>query len=393
MTLRRRASALCVPARARRRYGVINLALTGSSAAERLPLPRSSRPAPARLAAGQAARHRASPRAAAAPAGCSPRRSLFGALVGGAYGFLVHALWPHDRLALRRLCGGGHGGDRRGHQPRADQRHPDPLRVHRQLRPDPAADGGRDHLELPVARGSTATRSTPSRCAARGSTALADGGGGARRPQGGEPGAGRPRHPAAGRPLRRAWWRSSSRTPASACSWWATDGKLQGAVSLHDIKHALEHPETLTAVVAHDLMLPVEQRDPQGRAAAPRHGDLRPERLRAAAGGGRGRRASSACWPSATCWRSMPRRCSGGRRCWPPSSPARTRRPAATTSSSRPTSPCGWCRRRPWWQDPGRGEPAAAPRRPRHRDQAAAARKPRCGSSRRPTPGCSAATS
>jgi CIC family chloride channel protein len=37
------------------------------------------------------------------------------------------------------------------------------------------------------------------------------------------------------------------------------DGKLLGAVSLHDIKHALEHPETLTAVVAHDLMLPVEQ--------------------------------------------------------------------------------------------------------------------------------------
>jgi chloride channel protein, CIC family len=37
------------------------------------------------------------------------------------------------------------------------------------------------------------------------------------------------------------------------------DGKLLGAVSLHDIKHALEHPQTLTAVVAHDLMLPVER--------------------------------------------------------------------------------------------------------------------------------------
>ncbi len=37
------------------------------------------------------------------------------------------------------------------------------------------------------------------------------------------------------------------------------DGKLLGAVSLHDIKHALEHPGTLTAVVAHDLMLPVDR--------------------------------------------------------------------------------------------------------------------------------------
>jgi CIC family chloride channel protein len=37
------------------------------------------------------------------------------------------------------------------------------------------------------------------------------------------------------------------------------DGKLLGAVSLHDIKHALDHPETLTAVVAHDLLLPVDR--------------------------------------------------------------------------------------------------------------------------------------
>ncbi len=35
------------------------------------------------------------------------------------------------------------------------------------------------------------------------------------------------------------------------------DGRLLGAVSLHDIKHLLEHPEALTAVVAHDLMVPV----------------------------------------------------------------------------------------------------------------------------------------
>lgn len=37
-----------------------------------------------------------------------------------------------------------------------------------------------------------------------------------------------------------------------------TDRRLQGVVSLHDIKHMLESPDTLTAVVAHDLMLPVE---------------------------------------------------------------------------------------------------------------------------------------
>ncbi len=35
-------------------------------------------------------------------------------------------------------------------------------------------------------------------------------------------------------------------------------GRLLGAISLHDIKHALEDPETLTAVVAHDLMIPAE---------------------------------------------------------------------------------------------------------------------------------------
>lgn len=37
------------------------------------------------------------------------------------------------------------------------------------------------------------------------------------------------------------------------------DGQLQGVVSLHDIKHMLESPDTLTAVVAHDLMTPIEQ--------------------------------------------------------------------------------------------------------------------------------------
>jgi chloride channel protein, CIC family len=39
----------------------------------------------------------------------------------------------------------------------------------------------------------------------------------------------------------------------------SSDHLLLGAISLHDIKYALENPDTLTAVVAHDLMLPVTQ--------------------------------------------------------------------------------------------------------------------------------------
>ncbi|HTQ81613.1 MAG TPA: CBS domain-containing protein, partial [Thermoanaerobaculia bacterium] len=39
----------------------------------------------------------------------------------------------------------------------------------------------------------------------------------------------------------------------------SAEGRLLGAISLHDIKHALESPETLTAVVAYDLMSPVAQ--------------------------------------------------------------------------------------------------------------------------------------
>jgi len=39
----------------------------------------------------------------------------------------------------------------------------------------------------------------------------------------------------------------------------SSDRHLLGAISLHDIKYALENPDTLTAVVAHDLMSPVAQ--------------------------------------------------------------------------------------------------------------------------------------
>jgi CBS domain-containing protein len=37
------------------------------------------------------------------------------------------------------------------------------------------------------------------------------------------------------------------------------DGKLLGAISLHDIKSVLDQPERLTAVVAYDLIIPVDQ--------------------------------------------------------------------------------------------------------------------------------------
>lgn len=37
------------------------------------------------------------------------------------------------------------------------------------------------------------------------------------------------------------------------------DGKLLGEISLHDIKHVLDDPEQLTAVVAHDLLRPAER--------------------------------------------------------------------------------------------------------------------------------------
>ena len=37
------------------------------------------------------------------------------------------------------------------------------------------------------------------------------------------------------------------------------DGRLLGEISLHDIKHVLEQPEMLTAVVAHDLLRPAER--------------------------------------------------------------------------------------------------------------------------------------
>jgi CIC family chloride channel protein len=48
-------------------------------------------------------------------------------------------------------------------------------------------------------------------------------------------------------------------TPRQRLFVVSPEGKLLGAVSLHDIKYALENPETLTAVVALDLMRPVEQ--------------------------------------------------------------------------------------------------------------------------------------
>jgi len=38
-----------------------------------------------------------------------------------------------------------------------------------------------------------------------------------------------------------------------------TDGRLLGTISLHDIKQTLEHPESVMAVLAHDLMAPIDR--------------------------------------------------------------------------------------------------------------------------------------
>ena len=110
------------------------------------PLPGADRPAPARHRPGQAGGDRPDP-------GVRRRRRDVHPLArlrrpGGRRLRLVHAraLAAH-RLPLRRLRRRGHGGGDGGDELRADQRHPHPLRVHRQLRPDPAGDAGRDPVE------------------------------------------------------------------------------------------------------------------------------------------------------------------------------------------------------------------------------------------------------
>ena len=126
-----------------RGYGGINLALAGKLRLRRALRPAAGAHRPAAAARpGQAGRDRADLGSGGAGGMFTPSL-VFGAMVGGAYGVVHARAVAVHRLALRRLRRGGHGGGRGRHQPRADQRHPHPLRVHRQLRPHPAADGGR----------------------------------------------------------------------------------------------------------------------------------------------------------------------------------------------------------------------------------------------------------
>ena len=82
------------------------------------------------------------------------------------------------------------------------------------------------------------------------------------------------------------------RPAASGCSWSTATGGSRGAVSLHDIKHALREPERLTAVVAHDLMVPVRGRVCRDERLHRATEAFAQQRLRAAAGGRRGRASS-----------------------------------------------------------------------------------------------------
>jgi hypothetical protein len=140
------------------------------------------------------------------------------------------------------------------------------------------------------------------------------------------------------------------------------EGRLRGAVSLHDIKHTLAKPEQ--PATARDLMVPV--RAPQGdRPPAPRR--RRPSRSRTSSAcrwweGGR----YAASWPSATCSRSTPRKSSAG----PPSPPScRATATRRNSSSCRPTlgAPHRVPRRfaaRTLEESAGRRSPAPRPRDP-----------------------------
>ena len=149
-------------------------------------LPGAHRPLPARPRRGQAGGDRADPGERRLGRDVHALDRLRRA--GGRRLRLLHALaLAARRLPLWRLRRRGHGGGDGGDELRADQRHPHPLRVHRQLRPDPAGDAGRHPRQpdrprppplLDLHRVAEGQGDRPP---------LADGGGGARRAQGGEP--------------------------------------------------------------------------------------------------------------------------------------------------------------------------------------------------------------
>ncbi len=152
---------------------------------------------------------------------------------------------------------------------------------------------------------------------------------------------------------------------------------LLGFVSLHDFKHALRETESLSVKTARDLMAPVTDDSRGRRPPAPRGGGFRPQRLRAPAGAGGGR-------PVPRCGRQA--RPAGGLRpggAGPPGGAVdlRGERPAGLARLRRGAA-AGLCAavdrgdrgaRRP---HPRRMFPAAALRRSGHRDQAPGAGRP-----------------
>ena len=121
-------------------------------------------------------------------------------------------------------------------------------------------------------------------------------------------------------------------------------GRLEGAVSLHDIKHLLQEPSAVSARVAHDLAVPVDNvLFPATRlhrfAQALDAGRSRRATSELAAGGRARERRSYGVLASGTCLRSTRRKCYGAPGdASPPSSPPARPAGRATTSSYRPTS-------------------------------------------------------
>ena len=129
------------------------------------------------------------------------------------------------------------------------------------------------------------------------------------------------------------------------------EGRLKGAVSLHDIKHALEQPRDAHRVVALDLMVPVDRTvlpDERLHRATEffAHSDF--ERLPVVDADGKflgvlAKRDLLAVYAQEVL----------GRPALLATFVSASRRAAAATWRSRRTSLCGWCRcRRTWWVRP-----------------------------------------
>ena len=182
---------------------------------------------------------------------------FIGAMVGGAWGQCVHcAVAARDRGA-RRLRRGGHGRGGRRHQPRAALGDHHPVRVHRQLRPDPAADGLGDHrqhglaaalqvLDLHRAAGAPGRRPR-----------AAHGRGGARRPGGGRSRARGRRDPARRGPLRQGGRALPQHPPPAPVRGRRRPAPWRAASRFTTSSMDSPRPATPPALIARDLMLPI----------------------------------------------------------------------------------------------------------------------------------------